>query len=294
LWTERFDGALKDVFAVQDEIVQKVVAALRLKVTEAELRRSRSVRPTDLRAYDYYLRGSNLDFQNSRADNLESQRLFQSAIELDPGFALAYSALGLATLNAAGNGWMQNPRRGLKRALDLANTAIEIEAHAQAHAVLGMTYLLTREFDRSAEELLRAIDANPNDANSYAALGLVNLWTSQLDAAQKAYRTSMRLDPRSSPTVITGVAIIHLLKEEYAQAAKLLEKAVAAAPNQLLPLIALTSAYGHIGRLEEAAQMGTRIDKIHPFFSSEPYRVAFSNPIHGERFVAGLAKVGIQ
>lgn len=290
LWTARFNRRFTDVFKVQDEIVQAIIANLTLKVSEIELRRSQSRRPSELKAYDYVLRGRSASLESSRKANLESRRLFQVAVEIDPDFAAAYTGLGRSFLSAAANGWSANPRADLKRAHDLAETALAFEDHAEAHALLGLTYMLMRHFDLAETALDRAIALNPNDADSYGALGAVELWTSNLEDALVAFRASMRLDPRSSPLTLTGIGVALFLAGDSEAALQYLERSITREPDDILTLVALASIQTDLGNREAAQEAVAKVKNLHPFFSPESYRNAFSNTAHGEKLVSGMVQ----
>ena len=293
LWAERYDRDLADVFEVQDEIVREIVSALTIKVDEVELQRSMAKRPVSLEAYDFVLRGQNLVRENTRAANFESQRMFQLAIEQDPGYALAYTGLGGAVLKEAADGWSNDPAKGFKRAHDLAQAAIGIESHAEGHALLGRAYLLMKHFDLAQDELRRAIEMNPNDAGSFASLGGVNLWTSNLDPAIAAYTSSMRLDPRASPDVFTHLGTALFLKGQYDGALVHLENSAAKAPGDLFTQVMLAATYAKLDRLDDAKEAVGRVRKLHPFFKVAPYRAAFVKEEHGKSLADALVSIGL-
>ncbi len=294
IWARRYDRNLSDLFVVQDEIVKEIIVALNLRITEAELQRTKLLRPGNMQAYDYVLRGRNLLSQVTRAANHNGRGLLQTAIELDPDYALAYTELGRAMLRGSLNGWEENPRETIKRAHDLARAAIDIESHAEGHALLGLVYLQMKHFDLARAELDRAIEMNPNDANSYAALGSVSLWTSDLDRAVEAYETSIRLDPRSHPYVLTRLAAALYLQKKYDSALSLLESSAAKKSDELLTQMFLAATYMKLDRPQDASTAAEKVRELHPFFSVEPYRNVFANPAHGADLADTLIAIGLE
>ena len=294
IWARRYDRNLSDLFVVQDEIVKEIIVALNLRITEAELQRTKLLRPGNMQAYDYVLRGRNLLSQVTRAANHNGRGLLQTAIELDPDYALAYTELGRAMLRGSLNGWEENPRETLKRAHDLARAAIDIESHAEGHALLGLVYLQMKHFDLARAELDRAIEMNPNDANGYAALGAVSLWTSEIDRAVEAFETSIRLDPRSHPYVLTRLAAALYLQKKYDSALSLLERSAATKSDELLTQMFLAATYMKLDRPQDASTAAEKVRELHPFFSVEPYRNVFANPAHGADLADTLIAIGLE
>jgi adenylate cyclase len=121
MWAERYDRPLKDIFTLQDEIVQKIVTTLKLQLTLQE--QGGLVRKTtnNLEAYDYFLRGIEQYFRRTKEGNTQAQQLFKKAISLDSGFAGAYAYLGVTYYAERFNQWSLDPAQSLERALEVAN-----------------------------------------------------------------------------------------------------------------------------------------------------------------------------
>ena len=141
LWAGRFDRAIADLFDLQDEVRGKIVQALKVKLSARE-KKWLARHPTESpQAYDLYLRGLRQESYYTREGNLESRRLFQRAIELDPSFALAYAHLGQAYSLAQEYGWTEKREEFADKALALAKKAIELDEELpQAHWALGRIY----------------------------------------------------------------------------------------------------------------------------------------------------------
>jgi adenylate cyclase len=202
IWAERFDRDLKDLFAVQNEIVQTIVATLAIKVEKAERERAMRKDTDSLAAYDYLLRGREHYNQRTRSANVKAKELYRKAIELDPVYANAYVGLAKSYINDMAYGWTEFPARAGQKALDLVNKAISLdESNPGAHALIGAAYVYQGDYDLAVSELQQAIELNPNDASSYHALGWVMLYSSRTDEAIDAFETALRFDPNSSPTI---------------------------------------------------------------------------------------------
>src|SRR5207244_10955748 len=127
LWSEGYDGELKDIFAVQDDIARRVVGAAAVKLTRFEQERVLA-KPTDnLAAYEFVLRGREFLSHVSRDKNDEAAALFQRAIDLDPNYAAAYAALGGSHFEAVVSGWTEFRQEELEQAETLAQKALALD-----------------------------------------------------------------------------------------------------------------------------------------------------------------------
>jgi len=149
LWSERYDRELQDIFALQDEIRQQIVANLRVEVRQAELERVRRIPTENMTAYDYGLRGSGLFLRTmsepQKEVNLQARQMFEKAIELDPTYAAAYVGLGSTYNQEWVWQWNQDPQT-LERAFALAQKAIALDdSLPQSHQLLAVVYQNKKE-----------------------------------------------------------------------------------------------------------------------------------------------------
>jgi TolB-like protein/lipopolysaccharide biosynthesis regulator YciM len=195
LWAERYDRSLTDVFAVQDEITQQIVAAMKVNVTKAELERAMRKDAGDLSAYEYTLRGRWHAHRHTKEANEKARLLFEKAIELDPNRASAYAGLGWTYYKDWAMQWSPDPQ-SLERAFELARRAVALDDFsAGAHILLGHVYLWKKQHDLAIQEKERAIALDPNDADGYADLGETLLWVGRPEEAIELLQKAMRLNP---------------------------------------------------------------------------------------------------
>ncbi len=295
LWAERYDRDLKDLFALQDEIVQRIVATLAVKIETVERARSMRKDTENLEAYDYVLRGQEYRRERTRASNINAEEMFTKAIELDPSYATAYVGLGLRHLNLVDYGWTEFPAQALQKAYDLAQKALSLdESHAGAHALLGNIYIYRGQHEHALRELRRAIQLNPNDALSLRYLGMIMLWSGRPDDAIEAYETTLRYDPLPSPGTHMNLGLGYYLKGRYDAAISRIERGVAQYPDFVGNYIALAAAYAQAGRSEDAARAAEKILRLDPFFELESYGSVFSNPADRAAIKKGLRKAGLK
>ena len=295
LWAERYERGLKDLFTMQDEIVQTIVARLAVKVRRAERARVMRKATDSLEAYDYVLRGSEYLSRVTRSANMEAKEMFQRAIELDPHYAGTYAGLGWVHYGNAGFGWTEFPAKALQQAHDFAQKALSLEeSNDSAHRLLGSVYLYRGQHDLAVNELQRAIELNPNDARSHRRLGQVMLYSSRTDEAIHSLETGLRLDPNIWPGGFMFLGLAYYLKERYDDAIRTLERGLARQPDFAGTHIALVAAYAQSGRSEDAAREAATVLRLDPFFEVDSYGTLFRNPADRNRIVDGLRKAGLK
>jgi tetratricopeptide (TPR) repeat protein len=295
IWAERFDRGLKDLFAVQNEIVQTIVATLAIKVKKAERERAMHKDTDSLAAYDYLLRGREHYNQKTLSANIKAKEMFKKAIDLDPDYANAYVALARSYSDDLAYGWTEFPAMTMQKALDLVNKALTLdESNAGARALLGSSYVRRGEYELASSELQLAIELNPNDASSLRALGWVMLTSGRTDEAIDAVKTALRFDPNSSPSAFFFLGIGYYFKGQYDDAIKILKKGINRKSDFVDLHIALAAAYAQGGRQEDAASEAKVVLQLNPFFEVESYGEAFQNSANREKIREGLRKAGLK
>ena len=200
LWAERFDRPLKDIFAVQDEIVQKLVTTLNLQLTLMEQGYLVRKRTDDLDAYDYYLRGCEAYVrgwsETKKEATMQARQLFERATELDPTYAEAYAYLGTTYFHEWLLGWTHDPQV-LDRAVELEQKALSLdEPLPVSHVILGMSYLFKKQYEQALVEARRTLALDPNNAESLTQIGQILAFSGQPQEGIKLVEKAMRLNPR--------------------------------------------------------------------------------------------------
>jgi adenylate cyclase len=295
IWADRYERDYKDIFTLQGDIVQAIVAKLAVQTFKYEQARAMRKKPRDLHAYDYLLRGW-ADYQRrTRASNIQAGEMFAKAVALDPRYAAAHAGLGWVDLAKVSLGWTEFTQKTLDSAFAHGREALELDAsNASAHALLCNVYALQGQYDLAIREGEQAIELNPNDASTYSQLGWVLLWAGQVDEAVAALEMSLRLDSTSSRNAWLHLGMAYYLKGEYRKALDTLEKGVIKSPNFAGYYIALAATYARLDRNEEAARAADTLRRLDPFFSIESFGSAFRKPAHREAFVVGLRQAGLQ
>ncbi|MBT8363818.1 MAG: tetratricopeptide repeat protein [Deltaproteobacteria bacterium] len=296
LWAERYDRDLKDLFIVQNEIVQTIVAKLAVKVQSAEQARTKRKDPRSFKAYDYLLRGQGLFARRSRSANNEASQMFAKAIELDPQYGAAYAGLGWTHFRNVSDGWTEFIEQALQLAVDLARKALELDdAMASAYNLLGSVHIFQGQYELAINEMHRAIKLNPNNSESHAILGWGLLWFGRTDEAIQALEKTIRLDVRSKQVVsLFHLGLAYYLKGKYHKALDRLEKGVVQDPDYIGYHIALAATYAQLGRTADAEREAANTLRRNPFFELGSFGNAYRNPDDREKILAGLRKAGLK
>lgn len=238
LWAERYEGALDDVFELQDRITESVVGAIAHELERAEIERARRKPTESLDAYDHFLRGMASFHAGSPANIDHAVACFQQAIALDPEYASAYGMVAWCLFWRRLNGWTQDAAadtaegaRMARRAVDLGrNDAVALTrgGHALAH--------FTRDLDTGIDFLDKALLLNSNLAAAWFLGGYLRLWRGEPDDAIKRFEHAMRLSPLDSEMfrMQAGVAMAHLLARRFDAACLWAEKAFRDVPHFIL------------------------------------------------------------
>jgi TolB-like protein len=166
VWAGRYDATADTLLTVQDEIAARVAGALAIHVDEARLVAARRKPLASLELYECWLRGLECLRRGSIDGDAEARRFFERALEIDPGYARAYTGLSLSHFNEwscqAWERWDETERL----AYDYARRAAEVDdSDPTAQVVLGRVHLFRREFDAAAHCIERAVSLNANDAD---------------------------------------------------------------------------------------------------------------------------------
>ena len=294
MWAERYDRGIRDLFAVQNEVVQAIVGTLAVRVREVERRRAMRKNTDSLEAYDYVLRGRAFLAHLTRSANLEARRSFQRAIDLDPHYAAAYVGLGWTYRRAVGHGWTEFVDEALERAHDLAQEALRIEESAAAHGLLAWIYLARGEYELASDAAERAMALNPNDSDSLSRLASVHLYMGRADEAVRAYEAALRFDPNTNADTFFALGLAYYLQGQYEESIRTLERGKSQNPNHAFIHAALAAAYAQAERSREAASSAEKVRRLHPFFEIASFGTRFRNSRDRDRLAEGLGKAGLK
>jgi TolB-like protein/tetratricopeptide (TPR) repeat protein len=252
VWAERFDRELADVFAVQDEIIRKMVSLLTLGLEDDAFNRAQRRSPESLLAYDYWLRGKRLLSVVDKS-YLEARRCFENAIGIDPKYSRAYSGLS--------DSWMMEAldfplaaevTRAHAKAFHAAQQAFALdEADYQSHVALAWALLYRHDYERMKRHIDLAIELNPNDADTLVnGVYLLTIY-GEPERAVSLGEAAVELNPRHPDWYTCFLADALFTARRFPEALDMARKA----PGQFAESGFLHAALlAHMGRLDEARE----------------------------------------
>ena len=251
LWAERYDGSIRDVFALQDKVIGQIVAALAVKLTHDEQARVELAETRSPQAYDAVLRGWAHYRQGSEDETNKSIALFEQAIALDPGYARAHAALAAASWRIVQSFWESTTEGGYQRAFDRMQAALAKamrQPNALAHAVSAEVLSKQGRYEDALTEIGHAMALAPNDPDNYLSKARILNATGQAAQAEESVRWAMRLDPLYSPDYLRTLAISLFHQQRYEDAVGTLERLLALQTDVADNYITLIASLGHLGR----------------------------------------------
>ena len=297
MWTENYDRPFKDIFAVQDEIVDKVVTTLGLLLKLEEIRAPGVVKaqsPKNPEALDDLMRAKELWMRFTKRDHLESRSWDEKAIARDPAYAPAYAALANNYYSGAVFGFSDDPAADLQRATELAQKALVLDdSNSFALDNLCGAHWMQRQFDQAVAECERAVEIDPNFAAGYLELSDALTVSDQPEAAVRAALTAMRLDPTRADFYAYFIASPYILMGRYQEAVPLLQRHIAGYPNEPWAHLMLAVAYVELGRDQDARGEVAEVMRINPQFSLAMTDIN-KNPAKQKLVEADLRKAGLK
>ncbi|HLX15903.1 MAG TPA: winged helix-turn-helix domain-containing tetratricopeptide repeat protein [Bradyrhizobium sp.] len=297
LWADRYDRDLTDVFALQDEITKKVVAAIEPKLLEAEGIRSQNRSPEDLDAWDMLIRANSLFWRLTKDESQAAIALFEQVVQRHPFYAPAQSMLAFVLLVSRQGGWhMMEPQVAL--AANLAARAVELDdSDPWAHLALGFVAFTRRRTDEAAEEFQRALDLNPNFAAAHGFLGCALAFDGRSDQAINHIEQAIRMSPHDPQNALLNAALAaaHYQASRYAEAIGFGRKAIQQRFELTNGHRIYVASLAQAGRIDDARVALARLQELHPDNSiawierNVPY-----TPGPMAKFLEGLRKAGLR
>jgi len=295
LWAERYDRDLVDIFDLQDEVTQKIVAALTLNLTKSEEKQLVHRSTENLKAYDCVLRGMKEYWKYTKEGNSQAQVLFRKAIELDPYYAEAYSWLGLSLLHSWTQAWNKEPQI-LDRAYQIAKQALTLnDSLSEAHRILGDIYLFQKEHAKAVSEFKEAISLNPNYADALAGLADVFNWAGKPEDAISLIKKAMHLNPHHNAWYPFTLGFSYIFLQQIEKAVDILQRGLIHNPDFLAIHLALAGLYADMDRIEDANMEVEEVLRLSPDFTLQVLQemIPLKDPVVKERLINTARKAGL-
>ncbi|MBI3368485.1 MAG: CadC-family transcriptional regulator [Burkholderiales bacterium] len=285
VWADRFDGALDDIFALQDRITDAIVVALEPSIRRAEFERTRVLPTSNLQAYDLSWRAlAKVRPNTTRHDNDEALSLIARAVQLDPNFAQAKAlgALCCVARLAEGYGDGGDVKTGLRYAEQaLAENTDDPTVLCQAGLALGIlgvralgVRVMGFRYDEAARAIERALELSPNLIAVQYSAAYLRLVVGETDESIAHWERCERISPLDPVKVMftVGTGGAHMLAGRYEQALAAAQRAVQESPNYAAGHRMLVANLGFLGRMDEARVAATRMLELIPAFTVFKYQ----------------------
>ncbi|MFO1074952.1 MAG: adenylate/guanylate cyclase domain-containing protein [Geminicoccaceae bacterium] len=290
VWANRYDGAVEDIFAVQDEVVAKIAATLAGRITVADQARARRHHPADMRAYDHVLRGMERLADYGPEANAEARAWFARAVDLAPDYALAHAYHALAIFSEE---WGADAEAKLAACLASARRAVALDAaDSRCQRILAIILLTARAFAQADSHAQRSLALNPNDSSACATRAYILIFLGRPAEALPVIQRAMALDPFHPPWYQFILALAFHDLGQHAEAVTAFERID---QPRFHHLARLAACHTRLGQTEAARRCVERVLSLKPDFSARawaeklPYQhAADAERLHGELIAAGL------
>jgi len=295
VWAERWDRDIGDIFEVQDEITERVVAAIEPQLYAAEHFRSQRKPPESLDAWECVVRALSYISRRSQEDNATALELLQRAVTLDPAYAQAHSVLAYVLGLDAVYGW--RPRENvLPLALESAQRAVLLDDDDPwSHVALGSVFARVDRPEEAISEFRRALALNPNFALAHSRLGMALCALGQSEEALTEIDTAERLNPRELWRGLNNLAraIAHFIDARYDKGIEFAQRAILEGPGRIHSHRTLVVNLALAGRIDDARTALAVLRTLQPDFSLE-WVENYRREEDRRRWIEGFRLVGLE
>ncbi len=254
VWAEKYDRQMEDVFAIQDEVVGNIVGAMATNILtdHAIMGQTESTL-----AYDLLLQGREHFHANTPEDYLVAIDLFNQALDEDKDFNRAHAALAASYWEIFDNSWADRAGLTTTQAADRAREHLALahrEPNSEARRVSARIALWSGNHDEALSEIARAIEIDPNDADSFNVRSYIQVRAGLPEEAEQSARTAMRLNPHYTDFYLRNLSRALFHQGGYEEALQVIERAIKTSPEYEYNYPLLASIYGQLGEEEKAAQ----------------------------------------
>jgi TolB-like protein/Tfp pilus assembly protein PilF len=301
LWAERYERDLKDLFALEDEIIIKILTGIRMKLTEGEISSASSKYFKGKQGFDCYLKlmeAYKYSDRHTHEDNNVARRLNEEAISMCPENPVGYAQLSGVYLWDIALGNTKSPREALGKAGELAKKALAIDGSLPvAHSFLSSFYLYNKEYEKAIAEGERAVALDPSGSGACSVYASALLFAGWPEEAIPLYQKAIRLNPNAATN--TFVFLGHAFRNagRFEEAVQAYKKGLQRAPDNVIAHVGLGSTYSLMGREKEARAEAEEILRINPKFSLDYFAktaTPYKDQSEVDKVVNALRKAGLK
>lgn len=297
VWADQFDGPSSSVFEFQDKIVSKVVKALADRLGTGIKSETLLARTNSPQAYEAFLQGRQRFYKYlNKSENEKAREFFETALKLDPGFAMARAMLAWTHAFDAMNGWSTARLHSLELAERIAKEAIKDDPNIPlSYFVTGLSFRERKEYVKAMVEAEKAIALDPNYANAHILLATLLYYAGRAEESVERIKKAMRLNPHHPFNYTFHLGQAYYTLKRYDDAVATFKKGLESNPASERLHVWLAAALAKAGRMDDAAWEADQIRVLNPGFSLA--RMAetfpFKNPADQEHFLSGLREAGL-
>jgi TolB-like protein/Tfp pilus assembly protein PilF len=270
VWAKTYDRELEDLFAVQDEIAESIVAALYPELIRTEHERAAGHKSKDLASYDLLMRGYWHQFQQTQGDTAKARAFFERAIELEPSYAAAWAGLSFA--HGQELQWTDDPARSLEARDRAARRCVALNSeNAVCSLALGGALFQSGETSKALSALQRSIELNPNFSYAHAVLGAVLVVLRRPEEGIAHLERALRLDSKNPGKAqwLDGMSTAHFAAGHYEEAVDWAKQSIQINPDSDSSYRSLAVGYAQLGRIDEARAAVAEALRIDPDLTLE-------------------------
>jgi len=299
IWADRFDGALDDIFELQDRVASSVAGTIEPKLRQSEIERASRKPTANLTAYDLYLRALARSYRYTDEGLAEAVVLARQALAIDPSYAPAAALVGRCRWVQRVQGWGALSDEDVGEACRLAKQALEAERDdAETISQAAWTlFFMAGEAAMAAAALDRALTLNPNAAHAWLVRGNIHALRNQPEAAIEAIERARRLSPFDpySCFYAAAIAAAHFAARRFEQAIEWADRSLHDQPRLVTAIRLKVAALAHLGHLDEARAELSRVLATDPKLTIAGFReyAHFAAPEVLKLFVTGLRLAGL-
>jgi TolB-like protein/Flp pilus assembly protein TadD len=306
LWVESYDRVLEDVFAVQDDVAQKIISTLAVRLGEESRKRAMRKSANNLSAYECYLRGKHHfpNWQGGQENILQARGMFEQALALDPNYAPAYSGLAETWLAECWSSWTPDHDAAADNSFDCASKAVALDNRdSHGHIVLACALLFVKgNFELAELEIQKALDLNPNDYWNYCLKTEFSMCNGDFEESIYSGNEAIQRNPFLPDSCLRSMGYSEYFAQRYENAIKTFARL---SEPGLDVQACIAACFAQLGRVEDAASAAAKFRELamakldDRSWDAEGWLAywaslfTFKDPGQLSRLVDGLGKAGL-
>jgi TolB-like protein len=295
-WGERYDRELRDIFAVQDEITERVAGAIEPELLKSEGLRATARATSSLTAWDLVRQGTWQFHQITKPTHFRGRELFREAVRLDPLLPEAHMWLGRISESIVGYGWSDDPASDLKEAVQSCLRGIQLdEKDPYGHYALSMSYLFSGALEQAIQAVEKSVDLSPSFALAHLGLGMARLYAGDAAGSIEPLERGLRLNPFDPQNFhwFRSLALACYFTDDPAKGFAAAVKASQVRPNWRPALEAMILCHVALGQSQAAHRCAEQATRLAPPESDVLEQLKIRNPRWAERIAVMLRAAGV-